>query len=117
VYGDGIFHPLAQPDNCIRSYHRGTIDAPLTDFQLHENRIMKKIRVLIEHTYGRADSHFPILNEKSQWKLEYTESELATRMQFIFFLENVLTCIHGNSMSKAFELMPPTLETFLGMNM
>ena len=114
-YSDGIFQPLAQPNNCLRSYHRATADAPLNNIQRHENRIMKKVRVLIEHTYASIDNHFKIMNNKTQWKPSNTESHLAVRMQFVFFLANCHCCVHGNSMSKTFGVMPPRLVDFLGL--
>ncbi len=61
VFGDGMFQVIAEINNCIRSYHRPTAEAPLNDLQLHENRIMRKVRVLIEHTYASIDSHFKII--------------------------------------------------------
>jgi hypothetical protein len=115
IFGDGIFHPLVTPENCIRSYHReGDNGALLTEFERHENRIMKKIRVLIEHTYASVKNHFPIINVKNQWKPSEENTQLAYRLQFAFFLANVHTCVHGNSMSKTFQVIPPRLEDFLG---
>ena len=106
---------MAEINNCIRSYHRPTAEAPLNDLQQHENMIMRKVRVLIEHTYASIDSHFKIINNKTQWKLCNTESQVAVRLQFVFFLANCHCCVHGNSMSKTFEVMPPRLVDFLGV--
>ena len=51
IFGDGIFHALAAEETTIRSYHRALIGAPLTPYQEHENTIMRKVRVEIEHVW------------------------------------------------------------------
>ena len=58
VFGVGIFHPLAAADSCIRSYHREPEGIPLTALLIAENKVMKKVRVLIEHTYASIDAHY-----------------------------------------------------------
>lgn len=55
-------HEDAFPFSCIRSYQRGTPENPLTELDIAENKIMKKVRVLIEHTYGSVDKHYKIIN-------------------------------------------------------
>jgi hypothetical protein len=88
----------------------------MTAIEAHENKIMKKVRMFIEHTYGSIDSHFMMMNTKSEWKIK-GNSNLPAKLQFIFFLANCHTCGNGNSTSKTFEQTAPTLDEFLfGVN-
>jgi hypothetical protein len=64
VYGDGIFKRIARVDNCIRSYHEARPLIPLAPFQIHENRVMKKMRIFVEHTYADLAKRFDICQQE-----------------------------------------------------
>jgi len=74
VFGDGIFRALDHADTTIRSYNRPAANAPLTEIQEHENVIMRKVRVEIEHGYGDVTNLFGIVESKHEWKLMNTNS-------------------------------------------
>jgi hypothetical protein len=113
VYGDGIFRLISRPENAIRSYNEARPLIPLTDFEVHENCVMRKMRICVEHTYADLSKRFDIVNRPNEWKFMNLESNHSAKLRTIFFLNNCLTCSHGNSLSKRCKIMPPTLAEYL----
>jgi hypothetical protein len=113
TYGDGIFKRIARVDNCIRSYHEARPLIPKTEFQVHENRVMKKMRIFVEHTYADLEKRFDIVNRKNEWKWMNLTLNHPAKLRTVFFFNNCLTCSHGNSLSKQYKIRPPTLAEFL----
>jgi len=111
VFGDGIFKVLATADSTIRSYHKEQLGAPLTDIERHENIVMRKIRVEIEHAYGDITKYFDLTDEKKEWKIRNGHS--AQKLNLLFFLSNCITCIRGNSVTRKFDCFAPSLEEYL----
>lgn len=114
VFGDGIFEPLATPVTTIWSYNVDRPFLPLTDLERHENVVMRKIRIYIEHTYASIDNDFNITTVNGEWKL-LSSSNNQAKLRLIFFFANCYTCVHGNTTSKAFKCPPPSLNEFLGV--
>jgi hypothetical protein len=114
VFGDGIFRVLATPESTIRSYHRAEIGAPLTDIQIHENIVMRKIRVEIEHAYGDVTNHFDLTDKNEEWK--HGNGHLPEKLKLLFFLSNCITCSRGSSVTLKFDCFPPTLDSYLFPN-
>ena len=113
VFGDGIFKLIARPQSAIRSYHEGAPLAPLTELEVHENCVIRKMRVFVEHTYAQVANKFHIVNVAREWKMMNISSHHPEKLRLIFFLSNCLTCIHGDGLSKSCECPPPVLEEFL----
>jgi len=119
VFGDGIFHPLTVFESAIRSYNRPAENAPLTAYQEYENKVFRKLRVSIEHSYADIDNHFAITDVKREWKLfgrgAETRDVLNAKLKLIFFFQNCYACTHGTSASKRYNCSRPTLSEYLGV--
>ena len=104
IYGDSIFPQLQH----IRSSHKGN---NLTDRQILENRVLKKVRICIEWHYGHLASLFPFIDYKRNVKLLQQPCEL------IYFaaslLRNCHCTLYGNQTSSYFKCTPPSLESFM----
>jgi hypothetical protein len=113
AYGDGIFRLIARPHNAILSYNEPRPMLPLTEFELHENCIMRKMRIIVEHTYKDLALRFDIVNRSNKWKFMNLASNHPAKLRVIFFLNNCVTCAHGNTLSKRCKIDPPTMAEFL----
>jgi hypothetical protein len=102
IYGDSIFPQLQH----IRSCHKGD---NLTDRQLLENRVLKKVRICIEWHYGHLASLFPFLDYKRNKKLLENPCELLYFAASL--LRNCHCSLYGNQTSSYFKCQPPTLES------
>ena len=111
VYGDGIFHDLVTVDSRIRSYHREGPFAPLTQFQEHENKCFKKVRMQIEFTYGDLYNKFKVFENRNDWKLMNQGN--ARMIKFIIFIMNCHSCLHANNCATYFNFPSPSLEEYL----
>ena len=111
VLGDGIFKALAFDHTTIRSYHQEQLGAPLTAIQEHENRIMRKVRVEIEHAYGDITKYFDLTDKKEEWKLR--NGHCAEKLRLLFFLSNCISCVKANSAALKFNCLPPSLDEYL----
>jgi hypothetical protein len=104
IFGDSIFPQLEH----IRSSHKGD---NLTDRELLENRILKKVLICIEWQYGHLASPFPFIDYERNVKILQQPCEL------IYFaaslLRNCHCTLYGNQTSTYFKCQPPTLECFM----
>jgi len=111
VFGDGAFKALSTADSTIRSYHEAVIGAPLDVNQIHENLVMRKVRVEIEHVYGEITNLFDLTDKNNEWK--HGNKHLPEKVKLLFFLYNCITCCRGNSVSLKFDCGAPSLEQYL----
>jgi hypothetical protein len=104
IYGDSIFLQLEH----IRSCHKGD---NLTERQLLENRVLKKVRICIEWRYGHLASRFPFIDYNRNKKLLENSCELLYFAASL--LRNCHCALYGNQTSSYFKYQPPTLESFM----
>jgi len=113
VFGDGIFFHLATEDSAIRSYYRNVLFGGLTELQQHENMIMRKVRVFVEHRYAVIKNCWKIVHDKNSWKLMDTSSVIPAKLRLICFLSNVYACGRGCTFSSSFSCPPPSVDEYL----
>ena len=115
-YGDPGFRG---PWVCIRSKHEYKNGPPVTPRQHAEDKVMSSARVRIEHQFGNVVQKFTLVDRKEHFKLEKDADIIGREIHVAHLLDNILTCIKGNSVSgrHGFDCIPPPLETYLSMGM
>ena len=91
----------------VRSCHKGI----LTERLLLENRCMKKVRICIEWHYGELAKLFAFLDFRHNIKIRHQKCDLLYFAASL--LRNCHTCLYGNNTSQYFDMVPPTLETYM----
>ena len=79
-----IFKRIARPESANRSYHDPAPLAPLTDVEIHENKIMRKMRIFVEHSYADVANRFHMVNVAREWKLMNACSNHPAKLRLFF---------------------------------
>jgi hypothetical protein len=83
-----------------------------------ENAAMRSLRVSIEWPYETVTNLFKILESKYNKQLLGRNREpntLIGKQLHVVFLYNLYVCLHGSKFSRFFDVVPPTLEEYLGI--
>ena len=104
LYGD----PAYGVTNNIISPFKG---ADLTEAQKHFNKAMSKVRVSVEWGFGKIAQYFAFLDFKKNLKVLL--QPVAKYYIVASLLINCHTCLYGSVTGKYFNLVPPSLETYL----
>jgi hypothetical protein len=114
LYGDSIF-PLL---NCIVSRHRQPLLGVRTPREEAENAAMRSLRVSVEWPYEMVTNLFNILELKYNKQLlgrNRKPNTLIGKQLRVFFLYNLYVCLHASKFSRFFDVVPPTLEEYIGI--
>jgi hypothetical protein len=98
-------------ESCARAAHRRR---PLTILQSYENRIMKSIRICVEWIFGEDRKQFAFVDNYK--RLSIDQSAVGKIVIASFLLQNCRTCLYGSTVSRYFEILPPTLGEYFGRN-
>jgi DDE superfamily endonuclease len=115
TYGDGIF---AGYWYCLRTSHQEAPNMSLTNAQKDQNENMKSARQCIELSYGKAESLWPMLNQKDGFRLNVNPERVFAEIRVMFLLNNFhVCCLEGSTMTgqRYFRCPPPTLQEYLAM--
>lgn len=104
LYGDPAY-PLRP--HLIAPYRGSSLSAEEQEF----NRLMSRVRVSVEWTFGKITSLFAFLDYKKNMKL-YLQP-VAKYYLVATILTNCHTCLYGSETGMFFGLNPPTLEEYL----
>jgi hypothetical protein len=116
TYGDDIF---AGYWYCVRTKHKPTPALPLTAIQEEENTNMKSCRQMIEHSYAKAESNWPLLNRKDSFKIDQHAEKVWSEIRVMYLLTNFRVCqLEGSTMTgtRGLRCPPPSLEDYLAGN-
>jgi hypothetical protein len=106
LYADKIYNSSTLINAAFSERH-GQLQAWMTI----ENRIMSKIRIAIEWTYGTIITQFKFLDFAKGQKLQ--ESPLPKHYIIAVLLANCHCCLYEDRHCKAFDIDPPTLNEYL----
>jgi hypothetical protein len=107
VYGDGIF----VTKSCLLRSYEGD---DLTVREKKENRVMTKIRIAVEWSFGLTGKLYKYVTNWYNLKLRKTK-DISSYYFVATLLRNAHVCLYGSQTSKYFECMPPTLEDYFKM--
>jgi hypothetical protein len=115
-YGDGAFRG---PWACIRTKHEYRNGPPVTPRQRAEDSVMSSARERLEHQFGHVVQKFTLVDRKEHFKMEKDCDVVGREIRVAHLLDNIITCIKGNSVSgsRGFSCRPPPLEAYLNMGM
>ena len=74
------------------------------------NSAMSKVCVPVEWLFGDIINSYKYVDFKKQLKIGL--SSVAKMYVVCAILRNALTCLYGNSTSKFFDLLPPTIDEY-----
>ena len=74
------------------------------------NMQMGSIRVEVEHMFGVVSQTWPFLN--AWWKMQINRSPVGRYYRVGVLLTNAMNCLRPNQVSIAFNLKPPSLDTY-----
>jgi hypothetical protein len=103
AYGDGIFP--------IRSNLRSRNIFRATPLEVHERRVMTKIRVSNEWGYACTANLFPFVKNKSFQKIRQNKTCIYN-YAVATLLRNAYVCLYENQISAYFNCPPPTFEEY-----
>ena len=104
LYGDPAY---GVTNNIIAPFRGADLTAP----QKHFNKAMSKVRVSIEWGFGKIAQHFAFLDLKKNLKVLL--QPVAKYYIVASLLINCHTCLYDSVTGKYFNLVPPSLETYL----
>lgn len=104
VYGDGIF----VTKSCLLRSHEGD---DLTVREKKENRVMTKIRIAVEWSFGLTGKLYKYVTNWYNLKIRKTK-DVRSYYFVATLLRNAHVCLYGSETSKYFNCMPPSLEDF-----
>ena len=102
LYGDDI-------------YEISSVIIKMTGFDLFQ-RLMKYIRMDIEHMFGAVAGYFKRLSTSHTWHLLSMGEHVHDHLFSIFFMANVYSCIRENKTSKKFNLPTPSIAEYLDVD-
>ena len=82
----------------------------LTDQMRAYNKAMSSARVSVEWLFGCISNYFQFVDFKKQQKLNL--SSVGKTYVVCALLQNAMTCLYGNIVSRKFELAPPSMEEY-----
>ena len=103
LYGDPAY---GVTNNIIAPFRGADLTAP----QKHFNKAMSKVRVSVEWGFGKIAQHFAFLDLKKTSRFFFN---LLKYYIVASLLINCHTCLYGSVTGKYFNLVPPSLETYL----
>ena len=104
LYGDPAY---GVTNNIIAPFRGADLTAP----QKHFNKAMSKVRVSVEWGFGKIAQHFAFLDFKKNLKVLL--QPVAKYYIVASLLINCHTCLYGSVTGKYFNLVLPSLETYL----
>jgi hypothetical protein len=104
IYGDEAY---SLSKHVIPPFNKTTMD----DVEKESNVSMSKVRVAVEMEFGKTAMYF----SGSKWKYgnRILQTKPALKYILAIIFKNIHTCLHGSSVSKMFQLDPPTLEEYI----
>ena len=75
---------------------------------------MNSYQQKIEHHYAQLTGLFAIFFKKKKWKILSQQGGLLKRIIILFFIMNVHTCFNGNTVSTRLDMVPLSLDEYLG---
>lgn len=108
LYGD----PAYSLSYGVISAYKAVRGQPLNPVLREVNKLMSRLRVSVEHSFGRTMMLWGFNGFKNDLKVGL--SPIAAYFIVSVLLSNVHTCIYGNQTSIRFNCLPPSLEEYLG---
>ncbi len=101
--------------DCLHTKHRAPIMRELSARQQAENKVMKKVQVSIEWSYGSVKTNWKMCNHWDLFHIDKDPAIVYSQIRVMHLLQNCITCIQGNHIlgSHVFHCCPPILEDYL----
>lgn len=107
IYGDPAY-PLRPHLMC--PYRVGEVPVVTANMKAF-NTAMSSVRVSVEWLFGEVSNFFKFIDYKKTQKLQL--SAIGKQYLICGLFTNILTCLYGNKASEAFQVDPPTIDSYL----
>lgn len=107
IYGDPAY-PLRP--NLMCPYRVGEVPVVTADMKAF-NTAMSSVRVSVEWLFGEVSEYFKFIDFKKNQKLQL--SAVGKQYLVCALFTNILTCLYRNKTSMAFQVDPPTVDSYL----